>query len=60
MTTITIDNAKFKKTHFIDEKELFLYIVDYLQDKEDKELIENEIKNDDWYRVSLDNYCKNV
>ncbi len=60
MTTLTIEKTDIEKTHFVDTKDLFLYVIDYIQDLEDKEKVNNEIKNDDWYRISFDNYLKNV
>lgn len=60
MVTITLEKANLKKRNFIDEKELFLYIIDYIQDIQDISDVRDEIKNDDWYRISLDNYLKNV
>lgn len=60
MTTLTIEKTDIKKTHFVDTKDLFLYVIDYIQDLEDKEKVNNEIKNDDWYRISFDNYLKNI
>lgn len=58
MTTITVENAKFTKTHFSNEKDHFLYIMGYIHDLETKESVKNEIKNDDWYRITLDNFLK--
>ncbi|MDD5213658.1 MAG: hypothetical protein PHG82_04505 [Candidatus Gracilibacteria bacterium] len=60
MTTLTIEKTDISKTHFVDTKDLFLYVIDYMQDLEDKEKVKNEIKNDDGYRISFDNYLKNV
>ncbi|MDD4151613.1 MAG: hypothetical protein PHR68_03285 [Candidatus Gracilibacteria bacterium] len=54
MTTLTIEKTDISKTHFVDTKDLFLYVIDYMQDLEDKEKVKNEIKNDDGYRISFD------
>jgi len=47
MVTITLERANLKKRNFTDEKELFLYIIDYIQDIQDVSDVMDEIKNDD-------------
>ncbi len=61
MTTLVLEKkANFSRTTFSDEKDLFLYILDYMQDVKDLYDVKQEIKNDNWYRVSFDNFLKNV
>lgn len=44
MTTITIEeNVHFSKTKFVNENELFLYLLEYVQDMDDRENVKNEI-----------------
>ncbi len=44
MLNITLENGNFQKTHFIDEKDLFMYIIELLQDKEDVNNVLKEIE----------------
>ena len=46
MTTITIEKANFNRKHFVDEKDLFLYIIDYMKDLEDFESFKEEFDID--------------
>lgn len=45
MTTLTIEKSNFTRTHFIDEKDLFSYVINYMEDLEDINNVKKEIKN---------------
>jgi len=63
MTTLILNKIPDKlsfKTKSIDFEVFIDKLVEYMQDLEDTEVVKKEIQNDDWYRVSLDNFLKNV
>jgi len=45
MTTLTIEKSNFTRTHFIDEKDLFSYVINYMEVLEDINNVKKEIEN---------------
>ena len=56
MTTITIEKSNFTRTKFLDEKDLFLYVLEYMQDVEDKNDVLEAMKKDNSDWISLNDF----
>jgi hypothetical protein len=46
MFTITLENATLERNKFVDEKDLFLYVIEHLNDLKDVSDVKYEMEND--------------
>ena len=60
MTTLTVEKWTFDKTNFSTKEELFLYVLETIQDEEDIQTVLHLQENDNGTRFNFDEYLKNV